>query len=519
MLGSFRWYDALCINQGDTNEKSDQILRMRQINTQAVLVTVWLGPERDESNVAFQMIRTISQQGENSGEWLKNSLITRKNSLEWRALYHMLRRPWWRRIWIIQEMVAAEDAVFFCGPHSLKRRYMSECLNVLSTHQRIQQPLLLKQEGLILDYGTFSLARAYLHKDPWKDNSLLHTLYKTGLALSSGPRDKVYAVLNLASDGAKVVPHPDYKLSVAETYKQAVVNIIMSSNRLDILSLAGVLVYPTLNIVLPSWVPDFSLRATSTVNSSISVLKPVSADGNSVATVSFNNETGTMNVRGFIVDFVDGLAHILDRTPDSTFKNTFHQTSSRCIAYNGRGAIDAICQSLIAGSPPPPPVRTPTTEDLQDVSNLFIQQCRQCSSADNSTSNSKTFAGWYHHNQNLVVSGKTIKQWAHEVLPLRNDASMLHSHIGDFFDYRSSDHWNSRRMITTEAGYVGLGSNACKSGDIVCIIFGCSTPIILRRKENAFQLVGEAYIHGIMNGEALKGIGSQKYAMRDFELL
>jgi hypothetical protein len=74
-------------------------------------------------------------------------------------------------------------------------------------------------------------------------------------------------------------------------------------------------------------------------------------------------------------------------------------------------------------------------------------------------------------------------------------------------------------MITTGAGYVGLGGNACKAGDVICVICGCSTPIILRGKENAFQLVGEAYIHGIMNGEALKGIASRKYAMRDFELL
>jgi hypothetical protein len=389
------WIDAICINQADINEKSDQILRMRQIYAQAVLVTVWLGPERDDSNIAFQMIRTISQLGENSGEWLKYSLITRKDPSQWRALYHMLRRPWWRRIWIIQEMVAANDAVFFCGSHSLDPRDILGCLNVLSTQQRIQQPLLLKQEGLVLEYGTFSLARAYLHRDPWKDDSLLRTLYKTGLALSSDPRDKVYAILNLASDGAKIVPHPDYKWSIAETYKQAVVNIIRTSNRLDILSLAGLPVYPrTLDIELPSWVPDFSHRATSTINSSISSLKPVSADGNSVATVSFNDETGTVNVRGFIVDSVDGLAHILDSTADSTFGSTFHQTSSRSIAYNGREAIDAICYSLIAGSLPPMP--TPTTEILQDVSNVFIQQCRQCSSADNCISNSKTFAGWYY---------------------------------------------------------------------------------------------------------------------------
>ncbi|PQE13628.1 heterokaryon incompatibility protein [Rutstroemia sp. NJR-2017a BVV2] len=512
------WIDAICINQADIHERSDQILRMRQIYAQAVLVTVWLGPERDDSHIAFQMIRTISRQEENSKEWLKDSLMTRKHSLEWRALYHMLRRPWWRRIWIIQEIVAAKDVVLFCGSLSLDPRNISRCLNVLSTHQRIQQPLLLKQEGLILDYGTFSLASAYLYRESWKYDSLLCTLYRTGLALASDPRDKVYAILNLASDAAKVVSRPDYRLSIAETYKQAVVNIIRTSNRLDILSLAGFTVYPRiLDIELPSWIPDFSHRATSTMNSSISSLTPVSADGNSAATVSFNDETGTMNVRGFIVDSVDGLAQILESTADSTPEKTFHQSSSRSITYNGREAIDAICQSLIAGSLPP--MRTPTTEILQDVTSHFLQQCHQCTVTDNSASNSKIFAAWYHRNQNLIVSGKSIKQWAHEVFPPRNDLSTSRIYTGDFFDYRSSVHWNLRRMITTAAGYVGLGGNVCKTGDVICVIHGCSTPIILRGKGNAFQLVGEAYIHGIMNGEALKGISSGKYTIQDLELL
>ncbi|PQE03876.1 hypothetical protein CJF30_00006585 [Rutstroemia sp. NJR-2017a BBW] len=512
------WIDAICINQADIPERSDQILRMRQIYAQAVLVTVWLGPERDDSDIAFQMIRTISHQGENSKEWLKDSLMTRKHSLEWRALYHMLHRPWWRRIWIIQEIVAAQDVVLFCGSLSLDPRHISKCLNVLSTHQRIQRPLLLKKEGIVLDYGTFSLASAYLHREPWKDGSLLHTLYKTGLALASDPRDKVYAILNLASDAVQVVPRPDYRLSIAEIYKQAVVNIIRKSNRLDILSLAGFTVYPRiLDIGLPSWIPDFSDRATSTMNSSISSLTPVSADGNSAATFSFNDETGTMNVRGFILDSIDGLAQIIGSAADSTSGKKFHQSSSSSIAYNGREAIHAICQSLIAGSLPP--MRTPTSEILQDVTNHFIQQCHQFTVADNSASNSKTFAAWYHQNQNLIVSRKSIKKWAHEVFPPPNDLSTSRIYSDDFFDYRSSVHWESRRMITTAAGYVGLGGNVCKSGDVICVIYGCATPIILRGKGNAFQLVGEAYIHGIMNGEALKGISSGKYTVRDFELL
>lgn len=511
------WVDAICINQNDINEKSHQILKMRQIYAQAQLVTVWLGPERENSKKAFQMIRKISQQRENSGEWIQNSLLTRKNSTEWRALYHMLRRSWWRRIWIIQEMVAAKDAVVFCGPDQLDTSSISGCLDVLIKQQRIQRPLLLKQESLVLEYGTFSLAGTYFHREPWENDSLLRTLYKTGPASCSDSRDKIYAILNLASDSSEIVPHPDYNISIAETYKQATIKIIQNSNRLDILSLSGLPVYErTLDIELPSWVPDFCHRVTSTINSSISSLTPVFADKNSNATVSIDTQKGTLNVRGFVVDHVDGLAQVLEESSSSSFESTLHQTVSKPFLYNGRKTIDAICQSLIAGSLPPIP--KPTDDMLNDVSDLFIQQCCLWSSEQKSFPSPQTFEGWYYYNRTLMVSGKTIETWAHEELAHRRNLTS-NCTTAEFFDYRDSQHWSSRRLITTASGNVGLGGNVCKNGDLICIIFGCSTPIILRGDGNTFKLVGEAYIHGIMNGEALDGIASQKYVARDFELI
>jgi hypothetical protein len=135
--------------------------------------------------------------------------MKRKYCEEWHALYHMLRRAWWRRIWIIQEVVAVKKVLFLCGKLSLEPSDILKCLRILSTHQRTQQPSLLKQEAIVLEYGTFSLASSYLRQTPWIDKSILQTLHKTGLALSSGPRDKIYAVLNLASDGAKLIPRPD----------------------------------------------------------------------------------------------------------------------------------------------------------------------------------------------------------------------------------------------------------------------------------------------------------------------
>ncbi|KAN0113300.1 HET domain containing protein [Hyaloscypha variabilis] len=62
-----------------------------------------------------------------------------------------------------------------------------------------------------------------------------------------------------------------------------------------------------------------------------------------------------------------------------------------------------------------------------------------------------------------------------------------------------------RRPFRTKYGYVGLGPAGMTEEDIVCIFYGAQVPYVLRPDgNNQFQLVGEAYIHGIMDGEYLK---------------
>lgn len=51
-----------------------------------------------------------------------------------------------------------------------------------------------------------------------------------------------------------------------------------------------------------------------------------------------------------------------------------------------------------------------------------------------------------------------------------------------------------------------LGSDILEKGDVVVVLFGGRIPFILReREEGGWILIGECYVHGVMNGEALKG--------------
>jgi hypothetical protein len=68
---------------------------------------------------------------------------------------------------------------------------------------------------------------------------------------------------------------------------------------------------------------------------------------------------------------------------------------------------------------------------------------------------------------------------------------------------------SGRRPFSTKGGRIGLGHRSIKAGDMVCIFKTAPVPLVLRppslageSEHGAYTLVGEAYVHGIMNGEA-----------------
>lgn len=76
---------------------------------------------------------------------------------------------------------------------------------------------------------------------------------------------------------------------------------------------------------------------------------------------------------------------------------------------------------------------------------------------------------------------------------------------------------NGTRIIRTHKGFIGTVPKTTKVGDVVCVLFGGQTPFVLRRdkeKEGLYRLVGDCYVHGLMQGEALSmDLDEQKFEM------
>lgn len=112
---SHLWVDAICIDQQNSQERGAQVTLMGVIFSRASKVCAWLGSAVKDSDRAMDFLSYLS-----SGK-AHHEVHQHRNStlLRWRedrmALANLIRRSWFSRAWIIQEVALAKNVLFMCG--------------------------------------------------------------------------------------------------------------------------------------------------------------------------------------------------------------------------------------------------------------------------------------------------------------------------------------------------------------------------------------------------------------------
>jgi hypothetical protein len=82
-----------------------------------------------------------------------------------------------------------------------------------------------------------------------------------------------------------------------------------------------------------------------------------------------------------------------------------------------------------------------------------------------------------------------------------------------------------RTTIGPSDNNLGLAPHSVREGDLICIVYGCSVPVVLRKvfvngqnDKYCHKLIGECYIHGMMDGEAFRILQEMKIEREEFEL-
>lgn len=191
------WVDAVCINQADLAEKSKQLVMMESIYRKATVVRAWLGPEDDES---ASVVDTITRYGSRAIPAVAQSGPTESQLT---SLVNFLSRAYWSRVWIIQEVVLAQNLVLHLGQRTIKWNELVDAVTRILKEAEMS--------AIERDLGGLSRLRREVAKG---QIPLMRALRETWRAKASDPRDKVYGLLGLVEDQRNFITKPKYGASL-----------------------------------------------------------------------------------------------------------------------------------------------------------------------------------------------------------------------------------------------------------------------------------------------------------------
>ncbi|KAF1940132.1 HET-domain-containing protein [Clathrospora elynae] len=211
------WIDALSINQSHIPERNHQVRMMRDIYACASNVIVWLGPAKENSDAAMDIVadRTNRLQTSNVGLGLGSTALVQAN---YTALIALCSRPYWRRAWVQQEIHLARTFTLHCGSQQISDSTFQNSLYRVMDHS-------ISSYRLLMDTPAYSVIAK---KAADNDDALSRSL-GTWLAVSiyrdlqtSEPRDIIYAMLGLTSDCQNGELLPDYNKPLVDVYIETI---------------------------------------------------------------------------------------------------------------------------------------------------------------------------------------------------------------------------------------------------------------------------------------------------------
>jgi hypothetical protein len=207
------WVDAICINQDDNLEKTEknkQITMMRDIYQNAKNTLIWIGETFDNSEDALALIPRLNDvMDRDAAEGIERNLfeldtdrrdLPKPHEQIWYNLFEVLKRPWFYRAWIVQELAVSLHATVLCGNMALEWKSLVRAVRFLVEAGGLGLTLGMTglQQLLALDLQRDSFQRGQF---PTVMNVLLQN-QKAGATL---PRDHIFASMAYSSPIATVL--------------------------------------------------------------------------------------------------------------------------------------------------------------------------------------------------------------------------------------------------------------------------------------------------------------------------
>ncbi|KAK1528047.1 hypothetical protein CPAR01_12605 [Colletotrichum paranaense] len=224
------WVDAICINQNDVGERSHQVGIMQNIYATASRVLIYLGEDKDD-------LDSTSSSPWNFDKW--NTYYNRSLA----AHNDLTQRSYFKRVWVIQEIAAAQDCWVLYGTKGDRwLDFRSSTKNAGDGSNQLHQ----QQDWFHL------LSRGR----PMDLQELPKLLQATLQCRATDPRDKVYALLGLFPGANEAQLTADYALSLDQVFSGLTAWMLCQSSAFMLPIFAAL--EPSTSSLPASWVVDWS---------------------------------------------------------------------------------------------------------------------------------------------------------------------------------------------------------------------------------------------------------------------
>ncbi|KAI7366880.1 hypothetical protein KC354_g3817 [Hortaea werneckii] len=463
------WIDAICVNQADTSERNHQVGIMAEIYSNTTQGLIWLGKADDSTEKALESINAACAEA-------------CAKTTDFLDLYAEIIGGTSRSL---EPLGFAPDFAALCIIGKLE---ISWANTLRGTVWMIHKARLLPGFMVFLQAATRVLKIWLMTEKMQAGGQIsLNDIMLSSLGSEVGDeRDTVYALLGLwvkLQHQTRLHPllAPDYHKSPDAVICDATRYIVaVDSNLMYLRSLEHRRNPDPLEKKLPSWAASWHKAhdvTYDTINLSLMFnahgwgwrrhFRPPSEDSSRI-----------LSVRGKIVEHIRAVTEMINphKTPDhvvaaieqlETALNSFNQQDSELSSTSRLGKV------LTAGWDH---LDKPATDDLSV----------------------RRYVDWlkYLRRENYWPPHWTTVDES-EAATLKNASRY------------DSAFWGvcmNRVLFVTASGRLGVGPQTLKENDLVSILYGCRYPVILRQRPNSdgHELIGVAYVEGIMFGEAVE---------------
>jgi hypothetical protein len=495
------WIDAICIDQNNTDEKAQQIPLMRQIYADAFAVYAELGPASAvEEHAVLSMQRidellppALASAGAYKTDWSVYDVVDLPQELKcladmdsfWNTIGTLMDHPWWNRVWVMQEASVNPSRVFLLvgsAKMQLKCILMVHRLYGITLMRR-RWPNNQARPRARLKYSLKILSLWDLRENNPDSLRLLDLLDVFRGSQASHSHDLLYAPLNLATDVTFDTIKVDYTMSFPELLKDVATAYLSRSDvGLDLFgfcttaSVSHSSEGATYDDCTASWVPQW--EDVGNMEAWMFQKLVISPEGREMRLYNacdcklphsrpiFRTAGWDLILQGFPVDKITILTSPASLRPEQSAVDAVRdwRPADPNAAYIAGGTMaDAFLTTLVA--------------DVSRNSN---------------------------HSEPTGRGGKA--DWDSTKLdPAESIPDVALEEAFSLQGLQKIGHYpTNRRLATTSKGYMGLVPYQAQEGDIIYALYGGSMLYVLRTRGEKFLLIGECYVHGLMDGEAIE---------------